>query len=85
MDGGCGGIAEEAYVEVLPLGFQNCTIRLNRFVLLTLPFLSGSLSRVTSMDNLLRSPCEVLMRRLRLARLDRLRPKAVDVNEAGLG
>jgi hypothetical protein len=71
---------------VLPsLDFQNCIIRLRRLVLLALAFFSGSLSNVTSMDSLLLSPCELLISRLRLARLERRRPKAVEVNDAGLG
>lgn len=73
------------YAGVFSLGFQNCIIRLRRFVLLTFGFFSGSPSRGTSIDSLLRSPCDVLIRRFRLARLDRLLPKAVAVKDAGLG
>jgi hypothetical protein len=52
-----------------------------------LGFFSWSLpvSIGTSIDSLLRSPCELLISRLRLAKLDRRRPNAVDVKEAGLG
>jgi hypothetical protein len=70
---------------LLSLGFQNCIMRLSRLALLALAFFSGSLSIGTSIDSLLRSPCELLIRRLRLARLERRRPKAVDVNDAGRG
>lgn len=70
---------------VLPsLDFQNCIIRLSRLALLGLAFFSGALSIGASIDSLLLSPCELLMRRLRLARLERRRPKAVEVKEAGL-
>lgn len=67
------------------LDFQNCIIRLSRLVLLLFPFFSGSLSIGTSIDSLLRSPCELLINRLRLARLERRRPKAAEVKDAGLG
>ena len=69
------------------LGFQNCIMRPSRFVLLLLfdrlPFRSASLSSVTSMDNLLLSPWELLMSRLRDTRLDRRRPKAADETDDG--
>ena len=59
-------------------------MRLSRLARLPLDFLEfGSLSNVTSIESLLRSPCELLMSRLRLARLDRRRPKAVDETETG--
>jgi len=45
--------------------------------------LSDSLSSVTSMDNLLLSPWELLMSRLKLTRLERLRPNAADDTETG--
>ena len=66
-------------------GFQNCISRLRRFVLLARGFLSASLSHVTSIDSLLLSPCELLINRLRLARLDRRRPKAAEDTDAGRG
>jgi hypothetical protein len=68
------------------LGFQNCIMRPNRFVLLLfdrLLFPSASLSNVTSMDSLLLSPWELLMSRLRDTRLDRRRPKAAEETEDG--
>lgn len=59
-------------------------MRLMRLALLTLGFFSvASGSKVTSIDSLLRSPCDVLMSRCRLARLERRRPNCVDVNDAG--
>lgn len=67
------------------LGFQNWTRRPRRLVLLLRDFLLSSLSRVTSIDSLLRSPWELLMSRLRLTKLDRLRPNAADETDSGRG
>ena len=65
-------------------GFQNCIIRLMRLPLLALSFLSVSivLGAVYSMESLLLSPCELLMRRDRLAMLDRLRVAVAEDREA---
>ena len=48
-------------------------MRLRRLVLLTFCFLSDSSSHETSILSLLRSPCALLISRLRLAKLDRRR------------
>lgn len=69
--------------DSVSLAFQNCIRRLRRFVLLALCFFPGSFSYEISIDSLLRSPCELLIRRLRLARLDRRLPNAAEETEAG--
>jgi hypothetical protein len=65
-------------------GFQNCIIRLMRLPLLALFFSSASVmvDGVYSMDSLLLSPCELLMRRDKLPMLDRLRVAVAEGREA---
>jgi hypothetical protein len=65
-------------------GFQNCIIRLIRLLLLPLSFFSPPivLGGRDSIDNLLFSPCELLIKRDRLAMLDRLRVTAAEEREA---
>ena len=63
-------------------GFQNCISLLIRFPLLVFSFRPLSiLGALTSIDNLLFSPCELLINRDKLAMLDRLRVAAAE-NEA---
>lgn len=65
-------------------GFQNCIMRLMRLLLLPFSFLSGSVicGARDSMESLLFSPCELLMRRDRLAILDRFLVTAAEESEA---
>lgn len=65
-------------------GLQNCIMRLMRLPLLVFSFLSVSIifEAVYSMESLLLSPCELLMRRDRLAILDRLRCTVAEDKEA---
>lgn len=65
------------------LGFQNCIIRLSLFALLVFCFLSASVSQGTSMESLERSPWELLISLLKLARLERRRPKAAEPTDTG--
>lgn len=66
------------------VGFQNCIMRPSFFVLLFFAiFACASPSGVSSVDSLLRSPCELLIRRLRLIKLERRRPNAADDTDDG--
>jgi len=65
-------------------GFQNCIIRLIRLLLLPFSFLSPSiiLGARDSIESLLFSPWELLIKRDKLAMLDRFRVTAAEESEA---